>query len=983
MENHANHQQTKRSIDEIIEHMTADIQNNDGQYVPLGFTPPATPAGVAGHWSEYTTSAAVSHSYRPLSLPALGNTGENQVFIQDFPIHYDFSSSPHVTKQGEGTHHNYFYPTPQQPINMPENREMIGTVVDGEGNIVNVVYGNRTHAANSGGMMSQSYAAQDVQENVQHHVGSFMSYHQPGMFESNAMGNVRDYGLFGNSDAQQQPPPRQLAPQMHHQDPVSTNSHSRAQLIENLVGNWVPNQSGTYSPFGCMDNMMRQAPSTNQQGIQTVPISPEAMNDHKGVGRGIVRKARIVAEVRPMRMSYSDVLTKSVPQPPVSGIAAKSNTSAQNSGSKSDGGGKVKSSSGSKPTGGKKKNTVLKRQHSSGSDEQNGSTGQSKVIQSPGTTRKSGNGGVKNSFSSSMPRKWVSLDDLDSDKQNVKLEEGDFHARENIQKETNSSSKTAGSDGISKKTGGTSTSKSKQDDKWYSVGPSTLNNHKPTAYSGGGKGPGLGGSTAKRPPIHINNLGTAPWATSGATSQGGASVYSEKNVAKGAGGSSKNCKSSPDEKKGNSASQSAAGSKADAKAGAAGGGQGRSGPAKNGSGAPSQGPALSEKPSQGKRGQRSKKKEYQSPIALMCQPFRQHVARWGRVALRVMLWFLHLLSDVLGMSVRLSVHLLFKWLGFHSGADTDTIRWWQFWRRRSAKSKGKVPPTEEEDTSGRFKDGFPPGLENNISLPSTGEEAMKRLLACKGKDPYSILGVTPFCTDDDIKKYYKRQAFLVHPDKNNQPGAEEAFKILVHAFELIGEPERRKAYDRRVAETQQVEQAWSELSDLLSQLHQKMEYAANTIRCTNCGKRHRRVSVDRPCYAARECAQCKIRHAAREGDIWAESSMLGFLWHYYACMDGAVYDITEWAACQADNLRHLRANTHNVQYRIVLGKQQAQAPSHHSGRHRHRAAHDTSSEPDLEDFLNNLYSQPGGAASESTASHAFQSRCRKKGKRKK
>ena len=53
---------------------------------------------------------------------------------------------------------------------------------------------------------------------------------------------------------------------------------------------------------------------------------------------------------------------------------------------------------------------------------------------------------------------------------------------------------------------------------------------------------------------------------------------------------------------------------------------------------------------------------------------------------------------------------------------------------------------------------------------------------------YSILGVTKNCPDDVIKKYYKRQAVLVHPDKNNQPGAEEAFKILVHAFELIGEP---------------------------------------------------------------------------------------------------------------------------------------------------------------------------------------------------
>lgn len=102
-----------------------------------------------------------------------------------------------------------------------------------------------------------------------------------------------------------------------------------------------------------------------------------------------------------------------------------------------------------------------------------------------------------------------------------------------------------------------------------------------------------------------------------------------------------------------------------------------------------------------------------------------------------------------------------------------------FWRKINTKKN------EDREESGNWIHG---GLETNIALPSTGEEAMKRLLACKGKDPYSILGVTPTCSDDDIKKYYKRQAFLVHPDKNNQPGAEEAFKILVHAFDIIGEP---------------------------------------------------------------------------------------------------------------------------------------------------------------------------------------------------
>ena len=34
-------------------------------------------------------------------------------------------------------------------------------------------------------------------------------------------------------------------------------------------------------------------------------------------------------------------------------------------------------------------------------------------------------------------------------------------------------------------------------------------------------------------------------------------------------------------------------------------------------------------------------------------------------------------------------------------------------------------------------------------------------------------------------------------------------------------------------------------------------------------------------------------------------------------MDGCIYDVTEWAACQADNLQQLKPNSHNVQYHIV------------------------------------------------------------------
>ena len=57
---------------------------------------------------------------------------------------------------------------------------------------------------------------------------------------------------------------------------------------------------------------------------------------------------------------------------------------------------------------------------------------------------------------------------------------------------------------------------------------------------------------------------------------------------------------------------------------------------------------------------------------------------------------------------------------------------------------------------------------------------------------------------------------------------------------LCAPQERRRAYDASVANEAAMEDRWSELATLLTRLKEKLDEAANTIRCTNCSRRHRR-----------------------------------------------------------------------------------------------------------------------------------------------
>ncbi len=64
------------------------------------------------------------------------------------------------------------------------------------------------------------------------------------------------------------------------------------------------------------------------------------------------------------------------------------------------------------------------------------------------------------------------------------------------------------------------------------------------------------------------------------------------------------------------------------------------------------------------------------------------------------------------------------------------------------------------------------------------------------RDYYEILGVSRDTDKEEMKSAYRRLARKYHPDVNKEPGAEERFKEINRAYEVLSEPETRARYDR-------------------------------------------------------------------------------------------------------------------------------------------------------------------------------------------
>src|SRR3954454_3526160 len=69
-------------------------------------------------------------------------------------------------------------------------------------------------------------------------------------------------------------------------------------------------------------------------------------------------------------------------------------------------------------------------------------------------------------------------------------------------------------------------------------------------------------------------------------------------------------------------------------------------------------------------------------------------------------------------------------------------------------------------------------------------------MAVEYRDYYEALGVPRDAGEEDIRRAYRKLARQYHPDVNKEPDAEDRFKEISEAYEVLRDPEKREKYDR-------------------------------------------------------------------------------------------------------------------------------------------------------------------------------------------
>ena len=76
------------------------------------------------------------------------------------------------------------------------------------------------------------------------------------------------------------------------------------------------------------------------------------------------------------------------------------------------------------------------------------------------------------------------------------------------------------------------------------------------------------------------------------------------------------------------------------------------------------------------------------------------------------------------------------------------------------------------------------------------ESGSKKIIALAKKSHYEVLGVNRNATESECKKAYRKLSLKFHPDKNSAPSAENAFKAISTAYDVLSDKEKRNIYDQ-------------------------------------------------------------------------------------------------------------------------------------------------------------------------------------------
>ncbi|XP_047315141.1 chaperone protein dnaJ A6, chloroplastic-like [Impatiens glandulifera] len=111
--------------------------------------------------------------------------------------------------------------------------------------------------------------------------------------------------------------------------------------------------------------------------------------------------------------------------------------------------------------------------------------------------------------------------------------------------------------------------------------------------------------------------------------------------------------------------------------------------------------------------------------------------------------------------------------------------------RLSCKIKAIASPS-----SSIFSQDSLSALFQKLPYRNQGHQRGARLIVRADTDYYSVLGVNKNATKADIKSAYRKLARSNHPDVNKEPGAEQKFKEISNAYEVLSDDEKRSIYDR-------------------------------------------------------------------------------------------------------------------------------------------------------------------------------------------